>query len=256
VVDQGDLLTLPEVAAILRVHYLTVYRRVRSGEIPAHKIGGAYRVRRRDLDEWLERPSASFPRRGAGRSWPSHRGRLLEALVAGDAPAARRLVRNLVQQGATMVDVEVELLAPALAEIGDRWEAGTLSVAAEHRAASLVEQVIGEFSGQSRRPGPRRGTAVVASVPGEEHRIPGLMAADALREASYDVHHLGTGVPVDDLFAICAGLGSPLVVLTYTLRSNGRRTAATASALRSLGLTALVGAPGASLHDLRATLRE
>jgi excisionase family DNA binding protein len=58
---QGELesvLTISEVAEILRVHPATVYRVVRRGELPGFKIGNSWRINKASLDLWLlaERP--------------------------------------------------------------------------------------------------------------------------------------------------------------------------------------------------------
>jgi len=50
----GGFLTLEEAAERLGVEYKTVYRLVRSGELPAGKIGRVYRIREGDLDAYFE----------------------------------------------------------------------------------------------------------------------------------------------------------------------------------------------------------
>ena len=47
-------LTLDEAAEIFGVEYKTVYRLVRSGQLPAGKIGRVYRLKRSDLDAFFE----------------------------------------------------------------------------------------------------------------------------------------------------------------------------------------------------------
>ena len=49
-----QLLTVPEVAAVLAVHPKTVRRLVASGELIAVKIGAAVRVRWTDIDAFVE----------------------------------------------------------------------------------------------------------------------------------------------------------------------------------------------------------
>jgi excisionase family DNA binding protein len=49
-----DLLRVAEVADHLRVSTMTVYRLIRSGELPAVRIGKSYRVREGDLESYLE----------------------------------------------------------------------------------------------------------------------------------------------------------------------------------------------------------
>ncbi len=48
------MLTADEVAAILRVSTMTVYRLIRSGELPAVRVGRTYRIREEDLDAYVE----------------------------------------------------------------------------------------------------------------------------------------------------------------------------------------------------------
>lgn len=49
----SEFLTVAEVAGLLRVSKMTVYRLVHSGELPAVQIGRSYRVRRSAVDEYL-----------------------------------------------------------------------------------------------------------------------------------------------------------------------------------------------------------
>lgn len=50
----AELLTAQEVADLLRVSTMTVYRLIRQGELPAVRVGRSYRVRRPDLEAYLE----------------------------------------------------------------------------------------------------------------------------------------------------------------------------------------------------------
>lgn len=52
--DPAELLTIYEVAAELRVGRATVQRWARDRELPAVKVGKEYRVRRADLEAWIE----------------------------------------------------------------------------------------------------------------------------------------------------------------------------------------------------------
>lgn len=49
----AQLLTAGEVADLLRVSTMTVYRLIRGGELPAVRVGRSYRVRQTDLDGYL-----------------------------------------------------------------------------------------------------------------------------------------------------------------------------------------------------------
>ena len=47
------LLTVAEVADVLRVSNMTVYRLIKGGELAAIRVGKNYRIRQRDLDSYL-----------------------------------------------------------------------------------------------------------------------------------------------------------------------------------------------------------
>ena len=51
------VLTIVEVAEVLRVHPTTIYRLVKRGDIPGFKIGGNWRINRASLDLWLSAAS-------------------------------------------------------------------------------------------------------------------------------------------------------------------------------------------------------
>ena len=52
--DQSDeILTIDEVAAYLKAGKRTVYRLAASGNLPAFKLGGTWRFRRGDLNQWI-----------------------------------------------------------------------------------------------------------------------------------------------------------------------------------------------------------
>ena len=45
-------MTVPEVAALLKLSEKTVYRLAQKKDLPGFKAGGSWRFRRRDIDSW------------------------------------------------------------------------------------------------------------------------------------------------------------------------------------------------------------
>jgi excisionase family DNA binding protein len=64
--QSDELLTIDEVAAYLKAGKRTVYRLAAAGTIPAFKLGGTWRFRRAELDQWI----ASRIGKGAGGDEP------------------------------------------------------------------------------------------------------------------------------------------------------------------------------------------
>ncbi|WP_086132972.1 methylation-associated defense system helix-turn-helix domain-containing protein MAD1 [Methylocaldum sp. SAD2] len=53
--DTGEIFTLDEVAAYLKVGKRTVYRLAAAKKIPAFKVGGTWRFSRQEIDQWIKR---------------------------------------------------------------------------------------------------------------------------------------------------------------------------------------------------------
>ena len=54
-----EILTVLEVAALLKVADKTVYTMAQKGELPAFKVRGQWRFKRADLDQWIEQQKAA-----------------------------------------------------------------------------------------------------------------------------------------------------------------------------------------------------
>jgi excisionase family DNA binding protein len=61
--DQGDVMTLQEVAEYLKVGAKTIYSLVQRGRIPGFKVGGQWRFRRKDIEQWVESQMHRITRR-------------------------------------------------------------------------------------------------------------------------------------------------------------------------------------------------
>jgi excisionase family DNA binding protein len=51
--SHSKFVTVGEVANLLRVSNMTVYRLVQSGALPAVRVGRSYRIREEDVDSYL-----------------------------------------------------------------------------------------------------------------------------------------------------------------------------------------------------------
>ena len=52
------ILTLPEVAILLKVAEKTVYTMAQTGQIPAFKVRGQWRFKHEDIDRWIDEQKA------------------------------------------------------------------------------------------------------------------------------------------------------------------------------------------------------
>jgi excisionase family DNA binding protein len=257
-------LTLQQVADVLGVHYMTVYRYVRLGLLPAQKSNGVWRVTGSDLDAFrAERTSppgvvAETAGRSTGRStgrsvavgrrrWAD---RLELRLIAGDATGAWRVVEAAQASGVDPVDVYNEMLAPALASIGARWERGEIDIAVEHRASAVALRVIGRVGPRFLRRGRPRGQVVVAAPSGELHALPLAILGDLLRFDGWDVVDLGANLPPASLGHAIGELPDVLAAGVSVMTDAGLASAAeSCAAVRVVRPDLLIVAGGPAVRD-------
>jgi len=50
---ESDILTVRQVAELLHLHAMTVYRLSKEGKLPGFKVGGRWRFRRDAMESWM-----------------------------------------------------------------------------------------------------------------------------------------------------------------------------------------------------------
>lgn len=248
--EEERLLTLQEAADLVGCHYQTLYRRVRSGEVPAAVAAGSYRIRASDLESWMRRRSpatGAVPSRGR-RDWRQLTAQYVSALLAGETDETRRLTERLIDGGVAAAEFCDNLFGPAMQEIGRRWHDGEITIADEHRASRTVEALLERVVTRSRRPGPRRGSAIVAAPAGDRHSLAPMMVAAGLRADGFTVHYLGSDLPVGEIAALAARENADLVCLSWSIHDPDALRAAL-DFLTAQGRPVIVGGSGVSRQD-------
>jgi excisionase family DNA binding protein len=92
----SDLLTLKEVADHLDVHYMTAYRYVRLGMLPATQQGRVWVVRSDDLADFVDAPPSTTERGDA--EWDV---RLLTRMLDADMSGAWSVIEAAMASGVT-----------------------------------------------------------------------------------------------------------------------------------------------------------
>lgn len=207
----SDDLTLHEAAALLGVHYMTAYRYVRLGQLPAEKLGGVWRVSRDEVERLRDGVSETpLPPGGDGRRRAPWAARIEARLLAGDARGAWGVIEAAVTAGTELDGVYLDVLGPAMSSIGDRWERGEIDVSVEHRASAIAMRLVGRLGPRFVRPGRTRGVVLLGAPAGEHHALPVALAADLVRQHGWEVSDIGADVPESSF--VHAALTTPDVV--------------------------------------------
>jgi MerR family transcriptional regulator, light-induced transcriptional regulator len=234
------LISLDEASRRLGVHYMTAYRYVRTGRLPAVKQGAEWRVDPDDLD--LVRTS------GPGTDAPGRRRldyprRLEDRLVRGDEVGAWAVLQGALTSGVDADELYLQVIAPALWSIGEGWASGRVTVAQEHQASAVALRLIGRLGPLFRRPGRTRGTVVVGAPPGDHHSVPSALFSDLLRQRNLAVIDLGGDTPAQSFVDTARSADRLIAVgLCATTPDNDEQIRATIAALHdALGVPVVLG---------------
>jgi DNA-binding transcriptional MerR regulator len=144
-------------------------------------------------------------------------GSLTASLDRLDEQAANTALDRLFA-AYTVETVLREVIIPYLHRLGERWEAGEVSVAQEHFASNLIRGRLLSLAqgwGQGRGPG-----AILACVPGEQHELGLLAFGVALRRRGWRITYLGTDSPIGAIADISRSV-LPAVVVLLSLNPEG-----------------------------------
>jgi len=131
-------------------------------------------------------------------AWPESED-FERALLAGDRHAAITLLDSGLEQGHSLVDVELHIIQPALYAIGKKWQNNQVSVTQEHLATAIAQMVMTYGLLKSELPAPNGKRVLLACVEGNQHAVGLQMVADAFQLAGWEVQFLGANVPTGAL---------------------------------------------------------
>lgn len=137
--------------------------------------------------------------------------RLYRALQERDLAKADQLLGEAFAV-ATPEEIILEVIGPAMAQIGDAWQDGKFSVATEHLATNYLRQRLLMWMVNS--PPPRQVSPILlACGPNEWHEGGLLVLGALLRRRRWPIAYLGQSVPLPDLAEFVRQIRPALVVL-------------------------------------------
>jgi MerR family transcriptional regulator, light-induced transcriptional regulator len=146
------------------------------------------------------------------------RTRFSAALLRGDADSATQAIDELAAGHRSLLDIYLEVVAPALESVGKTWCSGELGIGEEHLATQIVIQQMERLRALFVTPEPRSPYRVlVACVEGEQHFVGARMIADLCLLKGWAVDFLGPDTPASALVDMAKRRHSHLVALSATM---------------------------------------
>lgn len=143
----------------------------------------------------------------------AHVTTLASHLLARDAVAASALALDLLDAGVSVPRLLVELVGPAQELVGERWQRNEVTVADEHVASAIAEQLIATLTA-IRHPEPGGPHVVVACAEGEWHVLPARLLVEGLRAEGFHISFLGPSMPARQLQQFIAQVRPDLVAVS------------------------------------------
>ena len=175
-----------------------------------------------DIIEAANRPEES----AAG---PAQDGSVLaafvESLVTGDSTWTDAVTRDYMAAPQDLERFYLEMLDPAMREIGRLWEQARITTAQEHMASSLVIRMMSKAFAKIESPTHPRKRCVVSASPNEHHQIGAWMISDLLEVRGWHTRFLGADTPSEALLATLDDFRPTVLALSVTMSFNLRNTA-------------------------------
>jgi methylmalonyl-CoA mutase cobalamin-binding domain/chain len=121
--------------------------------------------------------------------------KFLELLRAGDTAEINNFVSSCIEVGLSPHYIYIDIIFPALVEIGELWSQGQMSIAEEHVCTEITKSAMAVISQKIKHKNANGLKAVLACVKGETHYLGAKMFADFLTWDGWSCDFLGQDNP-------------------------------------------------------------
>ena len=196
-----ELLSTVDVGKLAGVGPTAVKRWADQGVLPCVKTAGGHRrFERREVQKFLEATR--------GSSAASFVDLLLQTDGLG---VEARLLTERSRLGSWLA--VVEMLGGALAELGQRWRAGRVTILQEHLASERLARALARISdAMPLQPGAPR--CILACAEGDRHALGLSLVEVALREAGWATLWAGQDTPASDLAEVAQAGGAEMIAVS------------------------------------------
>jgi methanogenic corrinoid protein MtbC1 len=162
----------------------------------------------------------------------------LDALLRGDRRAANELVDSRLDADPDLRRLYMDVVQPAMREVGRLWQENVISVAEEHLATAITQAAMGHAFERAYVWHDRRTPTLIAACAEDERHQMGLrMLCDLLELEGWDTSYLGASVPVESLVSLVEKRKPDVVALSATIAPHLPRVRAAIAAIRASGVS-------------------
>lgn len=146
--------------------------------------------------------------------------RYLKAQLAGDRRQAVHLIEDCLHRGASVSDIQMEVIRSAQDHLGRLYERNEVTIAQEHMATAVSNVALAALFERAPVPRANGKKILLGCVEGEEHELAARLASDMLELAGFQLRFLGGNVPHVHLMTMAREENPDLIGLSVTMLFN------------------------------------
>ena len=174
-----------------------------------------------------------------------------DRLNARDPKGALSIALELLDNGTPLGEVLTRVVAPAQAEVGERWHRNDSSVADEHAATAVADAVVSALTAMAEAPVNGLDVVVVCAE-GEWHLLAARITAETLRSEGCNVTLLGASMPAAHLGRFLREYGADVLAISCSTPLAFPGVLSFVDVAHASGIPALVGGRALGRDDRRA----
>lgn len=138
-------------------------------------------------------------------------------LVNGNRSIAEDYIKKSLDQGTSLIDIEVGIVQPAMYEIGRMWQQNKISVAQEHLATAISQNALARAFAMAEFADPVDRLALCACIEGNHHSLGLRMVSDAYELSGWEVSFLGSDTPNSSILSQVDSENPDVLALSVSL---------------------------------------
>ncbi len=141
----------------------------------------------------------------------------LKGLLLGNRLLCSSIVKKLIQNNYSIIDIYENIIKKSLYEVGELWEYNKISVATEHLASAISEAIINEHYFSIIAQQKIGKTVLLASVENEYHQIGIKMISDLFEMNGWNSYFLGSNTPTVDIISFAKTIPLDFMAISLSI---------------------------------------
>lgn len=147
-------------------------------------------------------------------------GQYLGLLVEGQKKEASYLIFEILEEGASIKDIYLNIFQPSQYEVGRLWQTNQISVAKEHYITASTQNIISQLYPRIMAQQKKGHTVIATCIGSELHELGIRMVADFFEMDGWDSYYLGANTPASSIIQMVRDTNAQLVIISATLSIN------------------------------------